>query len=85
MKRKPAVGGFFVAPETKGRAMKNLSDLLSNGLRFMTGDAATISILVAVMAVSFFAFVLGAEAEMVLSLLALGILTAVVEARLHAK
>lgn len=65
--------------------MKNLPDFLSGGFRFITGDVATIAILVAVLAVSFFAFVLEAEIELICCLLILGIVTALVESVLHAR
>lgn len=51
--------------------------------RFVTGEA-TAAILAAVVAVCFFAFVAGADQELVLVLLGLGLLTAMLEARMHA-
>jgi hypothetical protein len=65
--------------------MKHPLDLLRDGFRFVTNDTTTAAILVAVITVCFFAFALGAELELVCGLLALGIVTAVVEARMHAR
>jgi hypothetical protein len=65
--------------------MKQTLAYVADCLRFVVGDTATITILVAVSCVSFFAFVLGAEAELVYGLLSIGLLTAVIEARLHVR
>ena len=56
---------------------------LSSCFQFLTKDVTTITILVAVVAVCSFAFVFGAEPELVFGLLTLGLTTAVVEARMH--
>jgi hypothetical protein len=65
--------------------MKQTLAYVGDCLRFVVGDTATVTILVAVLCVSFFAFVLGAEADLVCGLLAIGVLTAIVEARLHVR
>jgi hypothetical protein len=65
--------------------MKQILAYVGDCLRFVVGDTATVTILVAVLCVSFFAFVLGAEPELVCGLLAIGVMTAVVEARLHVR
>ena len=51
--------------------------------RFMTNEATT-AILAAILAVCFLAFVFGADRELVLGLLAIGLFTAILEARLQA-
>jgi hypothetical protein len=54
-------------------------------LRLAGDDGFTVSILAAVAAICFLAFGLGAAYELVGGLLILGLITAVVEARMHAK
>jgi hypothetical protein len=54
-------------------------------LRLITDDGFTVSILAVVVVVSFLAFGLGAAYELVGGVLILGFMTAVIEARLHAK
>jgi hypothetical protein len=65
--------------------MNNAFSYIRDCFSFLMSDGATIAILVAVVTVSFFAFVLGADQELVYGLLAIGGLTAVVEARMHVK
>ncbi len=54
-------------------------------LRLTGDDDFTVAILAAVVAVCFLAFGLGARHELIGGLLILGFVTAVIEARLHAK
>jgi hypothetical protein len=68
----------FCCPDER-RHMSKWTDYL----RFMTNEA-TSAILAAILAVCFFAFVLDADRELVLGLLAIGLFTAILEARLHA-
>ena len=58
---------------------------LRHWFRLLADDGLTISILAAVVATSVLAFGLGATYELVGALLIFGLITAVVEARLHAK
>jgi hypothetical protein len=81
----PANGGFFVAPRCKGNQMDTPSRHLRELLQLIGDNGFTVSILSAVVVVCFFAFGLGADHELVGGLLILGLITAVVEARLHAK
>lgn len=53
-------------------------------VRFVAAETTAVVILVAVLAVSIFAFV-GADQELVLALLVFGLVSAVVEARMHAR
>ena len=65
--------------------MKSALGYVCGCFHFLTNDAATVTILIAVAAVSFFAFVMGAEQDLVYGLLGLGLITAIVEARMHTK
>lgn len=65
--------------------MNNALGYIRDCVSFLMSDGATIAILVAVVTVSFFAFVLGADRELVYGLLAIGVFTAVLEARMHVK
>ncbi len=64
--------------------MKTALGHVRDCFRFLTSDVTTITILTAVAGTCFFAFVMGAEQELVYGLLGLGLITALVEARLHA-
>lgn len=65
--------------------METLVRLWRESLRLITYDGFTVSILASVLAVCFLAFGLGAAYDLVGYLLILGLLTAVIEARLHSQ
>ncbi len=65
--------------------MDTRSRLWREWLRLITDDGFTASIFAVVVVVCFLAFGLGAAYELVGGLLILGLVTALVEARLHAK
>jgi hypothetical protein len=81
----PASGGFFVALKCKGNHMYTPSRQWPEWLRLIADDGFTVSILAVVVVVCLFAFGFGAAYELIAALLILGVVTAVVEARLHAK
>ncbi len=65
--------------------METSASLWRELLRLIGDSGLTVSILAMVLATCFLAFGFGAPYELVCSLLLLGLVTAVVEARLHAK
>jgi hypothetical protein len=82
----PPMAGFFVAlTDAKGSDMDTLHWQLLKLLRFLGDDGFTVSILSVVVVVCFLAFGLGAAYELVGGMLILGLITAVVEARMHTK
>jgi hypothetical protein len=69
----------------KGNDMDNPYSQLRELLRLFGDDGFAISILSVVAVICFLAFGLGATYELVGGLLILGLITAIVEARMHAK
>ena len=57
---------------------------IADYFRFMR-DEATTSILAALLAICFLAFILGADHDLIIGLLFIGLFTAILEARLHAR
>lgn len=65
--------------------MQAIIQQLREGFQLIADDGVAICILAAVLAACVLAFSFGAASELVIVLLILGLLTAVIEARLHAK
>ena len=65
--------------------MKTMIEHLRNWVGFLFDAPFVLAVLAAVGVTCFFAFVLGAEYELVVGLLALGVMTAFMETRFRAK
>jgi hypothetical protein len=81
----PPLAGFLLPDGCKGNLMETSAALWRELLRWIGDGSVTACILAAVLATCFLAFGFGAASELVGTLLILGVTTAVVEARLHAK